>query len=416
MYELKDIEIKVPGDVEFILKTIREAGYEAYIVGGCVRDSILGRQPEDWDITTSALPEQVKGLFRNTVDTGIEHGTVMVLKGGTGYEVTTYRIDGKYSDNRHPEHVTFTPSLEEDLKRRDFTVNAFAYNPETGIVDLFGGIDDLNNRIIRAVGEPRRRFDEDALRIMRAVRFSAQLSFEIEPATREAIREFGPRLKDISAERIRVEFEKTLWSDNPSYVNKYAQLGLGEYVIPEVSSDCFKEENCKVYEAILKQKMPEDKALLLAAFFENAKADKVSAVMRQMTFDNKTRLAVCAALAHRSDELPSGRAEIKKYMFENGDDVTINTFNMKLAEAIAGKDAAAEDTCRKAAYGAADIIAAKEPYKISMLAVNGSDLMAAGIPAGVLIGEILTKLTYMVINDPQDNTKERLLEIARKLS
>ncbi|MDY6341654.1 MAG: polynucleotide adenylyltransferase, partial [Lachnospiraceae bacterium] len=163
--------IKLPDKVKQILNTLENAGFEAYIVGGCVRDSILGRKPEDWDITTSAKPEQVKALFRRTVDTGIRHGTVTVMLGSEGFEVTTYRIDGKYEDGRHPKDVTFTASLEEDLKRRDFTINAMAYNPERGLVDLFGGMNDIERRLIRAVGDPVSRFTEDALRIMRAVRF-----------------------------------------------------------------------------------------------------------------------------------------------------------------------------------------------------------------------------------------------------
>ena len=171
-----------------------------------MRDAILGREPEDWDITTNARPEEVKGLFRRTVDTGIAHGTVTVMLGSDGFEVTTYRQDGDYSDHRHPDAVVFTASLEEDLKRRDFTINAMAYRPETGLVDLFGGREDLEKRIIRCVGDPRERFDEDALRIMRALRFSAQLGFAIAPETREAIREFAPRLQLISRERIRKAF------------------------------------------------------------------------------------------------------------------------------------------------------------------------------------------------------------------
>ena len=183
MYDIGELTIMVPGAVREILKTLQDAGYEAYIVGGCVRDAILGLEPKDWDITTSALPEQVKSLFSNTVDTGIQHGTVMVIRHGTGYEVTTYRIDGEYKDGRHPENVVFTRSLAEDLKRRDFTINAFAYSPEKGVVDMFDGLEDLENRLIRCVGDPNARFSEDALRIMRAVRFSAQLAFKIETVT-----------------------------------------------------------------------------------------------------------------------------------------------------------------------------------------------------------------------------------------
>ena len=164
--------LEIPKNAETILHILEKAGYEAYVVGGCVRDSILGRSPDDWDITTSAKPEQVKALFHRTVDTGLQHGTVTVLMEKEGYEVTTYRVDGEYEDGRHPKEVTFTASLKEDLKRRDFTINAMAYNPSSGLVDLFGGLEDIERKIIRCVGDPWQRFGEDALRILRAVRFA----------------------------------------------------------------------------------------------------------------------------------------------------------------------------------------------------------------------------------------------------
>ena len=177
---MRRLHIDIPENAAVILGRLTAAGYEAYIVGGCVRDSLLGREPKDWDITTSARPQEVKALFDRTIDTGIAHGTVTVMIDHEGYEVTTYRIDGEYEDCRHPKSVQFTNQLVEDLKRRDFTINAMAYNPETGVVDAFDGIGDLKRRVIRCVGIPEDRFDEDALRILRAVRFSAQLGFEIE--------------------------------------------------------------------------------------------------------------------------------------------------------------------------------------------------------------------------------------------
>lgn len=200
--------ISLPEKVKYIIDTLMQAGYEAYAVGGCVRDSVLGRTPGDWDITTSASPYQVKELFPRTVDTGIQHGTVTVMEGKEGFEVTTYRIDGEYEDSRHPKEVTFTSSLEEDLKRRDFTINAMAYNEAQGLVDIFGGIRDLEQRVIRCVGNPIDRFTEDALRMMRAVRFAAQLGFVMEETTRAAITELAPNLAGISAERIQTELVK----------------------------------------------------------------------------------------------------------------------------------------------------------------------------------------------------------------
>ena len=202
------MHISIPKHASDIIKTLSSHGYEAFVVGGCVRDSILGKEPADWDITTSALPEQVKALFPRTIDTGLKHGTVTIMMDKIGYEVTTYRIDGTYEDHRRPNDVTFTSSLREDLMRRDFTINAMAYNEEKGLVDLFGGIQDLNDRIIRCVGNPTERFDEDALRMFRAVRFAGQLNFNIEKETLAAIEAQHAFLKDVSAERIQIELLK----------------------------------------------------------------------------------------------------------------------------------------------------------------------------------------------------------------
>ena len=223
------MEIRMPENAKKVIETLEVAGYEAYIVGGCVRDSILGREPGDWDITTAARPEQVKALFRRTIDTGIKHGTVTVMFGKEAYEVTTYRVDGEYSDHRRPDSVEFTANLEEDLKRRDFTINAMAYSPSAGVIDLFGGMDDLDNKVIKAVGDPLARFDEDALRILRAIRFAGQLDFTIERDTRKAMILRAQFLQDISAERIRVELDKLLTSAHPeklmeAYVRLLSQL------------------------------------------------------------------------------------------------------------------------------------------------------------------------------------------------
>ena len=226
-------KILLPTDVEKIIATMEDAGYEAFAVGGCIRDSILGREPNDWDITTSATPEQVKALFRRTIDTGIQHGTVTVMMHHIGYEVTTYRIDGEYEDSRHPKEVTFTADLLEDLKRRDFTINAMAYNYGAGLVDAFGGLQDLEKGIIRCVGDPMERFSEDALRMMRAVRFSAQLGYAIDPATKDAIRLLAPTLQKVSAERIQVELTKLVTSPHPEYLEIAYETGITKQVLPE---------------------------------------------------------------------------------------------------------------------------------------------------------------------------------------
>ena len=227
------MHISIPKHASDIIKTLSSHGYEAFVVGGCVRDSILGKEPADWDITTSALPEQVKALFPRTIDTGLKHGTVTIMMDKIGYEVTTYRIDGTYEDHRRPNDVTFTSSLREDLMRRDFTINAMAYNEEKGLVDLFGGIQDLNDRIIRCVGNPTERFDEDALRMFRAVRFAGQLNFNIEKGTLAAIEAQHAFLKDVSAERIQIELLKLLISGHPEMIRAAYETGLTSVFLPE---------------------------------------------------------------------------------------------------------------------------------------------------------------------------------------
>mgnify|MGYP000793136968 FL=1 len=230
---MNNFNIKLPDDVQFIIHTLQLHGFEAYAVGGCVRDSILGREPGDWDITTSAMPEETKALFDKTFDTGIEHGTITVLLNHEGYEVTTYRIDGKYEDSRHPKEVTFTRNLKEDLLRRDFTINAMAYNDKDGIVDIFGGMQDLEKHMIRCVGNARERFSEDALRILRGVRFAAQLGFEIDEETKEGMKLLAPTLENISAERIQVELVKMLTSDRPELIRTAYELGITKVFLPE---------------------------------------------------------------------------------------------------------------------------------------------------------------------------------------
>ena len=227
------MEMKLPEGVRRIIAELSAHGHEAYVVGGCVRDSLLGRPAHDWDITTSATPQEVKTCFRRTIDTGIQHGTVTVMLGKMGYEVTTYRLDGIYEDARHPKEVTFTSNLIEDLKRRDFTINAMAYNESRGLVDVFGGQEDLTQGVIRCVGDPCERFTEDALRMLRAVRFSAQLGFMIEEGTKEAIRQLSPTIAKISAERIREELMKLLVSEHPEELRAVYELGLTAVFLPE---------------------------------------------------------------------------------------------------------------------------------------------------------------------------------------
>ena len=230
--DTKQYSIALPKLVQEIITSLEDRGFEAYAVGGCVRDSLLGRIPGDWDITTSAKPEEIKSIFRRTVDTGIEHGTVTVLLGDESFEVTTYRVDGEYRDMRHPAAVSFTSSLAEDLRRRDFTINAMAYNMRTGLVDLYDGIGDLERRLVRAVGDPDERFNEDALRILRAVRFAAQLDFTVEEHTENAICRHAANLAAVSKERILTEISKLVCSAHIEKVEDLFRLGLAEYIAP----------------------------------------------------------------------------------------------------------------------------------------------------------------------------------------
>ena len=274
------MRIDIPEGANKVIEGLEAAGYEAYIVGGCVRDSILGREPGDWDITTSARPQEVKELFRRTIDTGIQHGTVTVMMDRTGYEVTTYRIDGEYEDGRHPKQVEFTSSLIEDLKRRD----------ETGIVDEFGGVEDLNAKTIRCVGDPMERFTEDALRILRAIRFSAQLDFTIEEQTWNAIRVIAPNIAKVSKERIQVELTKLLLSDHPEKIREVYETGISPYI-----SENFDSLNWKMAE--IPTTLPKEKYVRWAGFLRCANAYDVNGTLMPQPIPSVTEVPESASRA-----------------------------------------------------------------------------------------------------------------------
>ena len=307
------VKIALPEHVELIIKTLEEAGFEAYAVGGCVRDSLLGREPEDWDITTSALPAEIKETFRRTVDTGIEHGTVTVMmknaSGGlSGYEVTTYRVDGEYRDSRHPDHVEFTASLEEDLKRRDFTINAMAWRPSTGLTDLFGGPEDLERRTIRTVGLPDERFNEDALRILRAVRFAAQIGFTIEEETLSAICRHAERLSHISRERIYAELTKLLCGKYPERAALLKRTGMLPFM-----AEGLEQADGNALTAFSGTELPHEKRYLrFAAWLRDLPADDIIRIFRELKSDRETmdRAALLAPLIRQ--RLAGDRYETKK--------------------------------------------------------------------------------------------------------
>lgn len=414
--------IDLPEKVEYIIETLQEAGYEAYAVGGCVRDSMLGREPMDWDVTTSADPYEVKELFRRTVDTGIKHGTVTVLFGEDGYEVTTYRLDGEYEDLRHPKEVTFTKSLQEDLKRRDFTINAMAYNHKDGLVDLFGGKEDLAAGIIRCVGVPGERFDEDALRILRALRFSAQLGFSIDFATDEAIRERSTHLTKISAERIRDELNKLLLSALPEHLIAVEERGITDVVLPEVSGFLRRQEAAtRVLRSLKKftgDGFDTHEALILcwatllnAALLSGGNRDgqerklAVKRVLQRLKFDNDTILKA-ASLAEYSTEKPMADAlVIRKQMHRMGEAL----FDLWMEFA----DGAGENV--QPIRRIVDEIRSM-PYCVSLkqLAVTGSDLIEEGRRPGVALGETLDYLLEQVLVHPEWNTREKLLWLSRQ--
>lgn len=402
------LKISLPKEVKHIIDILTQNGYEAYAVGGCVRDSILGRVPGDWDITTSALPQQVKALFRRTIDTGIQHGTVTIMLGKNGYEVTTYRIDGKYEDSRHPESVEFTPNLEEDLKRRDFTINAMAYNDENGVVDIFGGIDDIRNRIIRCVGNAHDRFTEDALRILRAVRFSAQLGFEIDKATKDAARELAPTLVKISRERIHTELNKLLLSDNPDYFSVVYELGVMKVIIPELegvnSGDI---DRLKILIKRTKPCLPERYAALLSVIGK----DKTRAVLKGLKLDNAT-ISMAVKLVEYLGITPAlTEPQMRHYINEVGKEDALRVIDFNLAFASEDEYKGYTDMRNICVT----VLERGDCTSLKELRITGKLLMNSGFEAGKQLGGLLEELLLEVLDNPALNDTEYLLERAKEL-
>ncbi len=395
------MKITMPKQAAAIIGQLNQAGFEAFAVGGCVRDSLLGRVPGDWDITTNALPAQVKQIFHKTVDTGIAHGTVTVLLQGMACEVTTYRIDGDYEDHRHPKEVRFTGRLEEDLGRRDFTINAMAYSDRTGLVDCFSGKADLEKKIIRCVGNPACRFEEDALRILRAFRFASQLEFEIEPGTRRAAEAICGSLRMISMERITAELIKLLTGRRPELLADLHRMGVTEIFYPQLA------EATPYLLRSLAAAAPEKQARLAALFAAEAE-ETAAAVLKTLKLDNETIRTVSVMVRHRDDPIPGEKAQIRKILFLYGEALTDRIFaNMRVkAEALADKDALrkldrAEALCR-------EIIADGDCVSYRTLALNGRDLLSMGMASGKEVGDALAFLMDAVLQDPGLNQKDRL--------
>ena len=440
--------IQLPEKVKQIIQTITDAGYEAYAVGGCIRDSILGREPDDWDITTSAMPYQVKELFPRTIDTGILHGTVTVMLDKEGFEVTTYRIDGEYEDSRHPREVTFTPSLIEDLKRRDFTINAMAYNDEAGLVDIFDGMRDIEKGLIRCVGNPMERFTEDALRMMRAVRFSAQLGYEIEEQTCKAIRQLAPNLCHISAERIQAELVKLVISPHPENLRIAWETGITAVILPEFN-DCMKTQqhnphHCySVGEHTLKamEAIRADKVLRLTMLFHDigkpeklitdekgidhfyghpALSEEMSRnILRRLKFDNHTIHLVSRLVRYHDYKVEPIQRNVRRAIMKVGEDIFPYLFEVKQADIDAQSDHLRQEKLKnledvRRIYE--QIIEEQQCVSLKTLAVTGKDLIEAGMKPGKELGEVLQRLLDFVVEDPSRNKKELLLKEAFEIS
>lgn len=437
------MKMYIPENAAVIIERLMAHGFEAYAVGGCVRDSILGRTPEDWDITTSARPEQVKQIFSRTVDTGIEHGTVTVLMDKEQFEVTTYRVDGEYEDHRHPKEVAFTANLEEDLKRRDFTINAMAYNPQTGIVDIFNGIEDLKNQVIRCVGEPGEQFDEDALRILRAIRFSAQLGFEIDGATEKAMAERVWDLKDISAERIRVELVKLLVSNHPERIHKAWELGITKVVLPEYDAIVGVAQRTPnhIYDVeehtlIALENVPPEPILRLTMLIHDfgkpvvkktdagrdifyrhpeASAEMAKKIMKRLKFDNYTSERVCRLVKWHGLKYFPEEASVRRALNRVGKDIFEWFIEVQRADISAKNPKVVPDKLellKKKEVVYREVIQRGDCFEVKTLAINGRDLIEAGIPQGPSLGAVLERLVEKVIDDQSLNTKDRLLELA----
>ena len=418
------VKIVIPEQVNSILESLQKSGYEAYVVGGCVRDALLGREPNDWDITTSALPTEVKSVFPRTIDTGLQHGTVTVLCGGTGYEVTTFRVDGVYEDGRHPKEVTFTPSLREDLKRRDFTINAMAYNNESGLVDLFGGQKDLENGIVRAVGDPVQRFTEDALRIMRAIRLSAQLGYEIEPETLRAASALAPNLRRISSERIREELEKTLLSDRPDLdrcmetdqINPHHCYTVGEHILKGVSL-VRKDRILRITMFLHDIAKPichtvDEEGIDHFRGHAEVGCNLAKTILQRLKYDNATIRKVTTLVKYHDTQIRLTEPSVRKAVVMTGADLFPLLLEVKQADFLAQSTFQREEKQEKfdtlrAIYER--VLERGDCLSLRELAVNGSDLIETGVKPGREVGNILARMFEEVLNVPEHNNKEYLL-------
>ena len=391
-----------------LLDTLHKAGYAAYVVGGCVRDSLLGLTPHDWDLCTSALPQQVMELFgaQRCIPTGLQHGTVTVKQSGALYEITTFRTEGTYTDGRHPDEVHFVPDVREDLARRDFTINAMAYNEKEGLVDPFGGQADLQSGIVRAVGVPRQRFTEDALRILRLYRFAARFGFAIDPPTAQAAQELCAHLDCVSVERIEEELAKLLSAPAPA---AYLDKKILFVILPELSSEALAAakpvvDACPAGE----QALPVRLAALLLSLGE----DGTRRTLRRLRCSNN-RIEETAVLVREA--VPGVPVSLNIYARR-----LLGKYNLCTVQRIAALGTALQPE-RAADFAALSELAEQLDAdgvccRVSQLAVNGRDLMAAGVPAGPGIRKVLEALLDGVIREEYPNERQALLAAVQQLA
>lgn len=440
-----EVKIRLPEKVKFIIDVLEERGFEAYIVGGCVRDFILARNPMDWDITTSARPEQIKSIFRRTVDTGLKHGTVTVLIGDDQYELTTYRSDGQHTAGCRPSLTANTSGLSDDLCRRDFTINAMAYNDRSGLIDLHGGMADLQRKVIRCVGKADERFREDPLRVLRAVRFSAQLGFDIEENTWYSIASHADALRKVSAERIQAEMTKLLESPHPEKWGELYQLGITAVIMPEFDrcmetpqEDPHHWYNVGEHTLLVLSSIPSDRVLRLAALLhdigkppvrfhdslgrdhfsghERKGAEIARDIMRRFRFDHNTEEKVVRLVYFHGLRPSADPREVRRAVYKIGRELFPAFLQLQWADDQGKSLYKRDEDLRRISDVAClyeEILRAGQCLAVKDLRINGHDLLAMGI-SGREVGEILNAALSEVIDEPEKNEREWLLSFARK--
>lgn len=407
----------IPQDARFLLDRLKERGFDAYLVGGCVRDCLIGINPKDFDICTSARPDQILNCFsdQRVIETGIKHGTVGVCLHGTVYEITTYRTDGNYTDHRHPDSVTFVDNLREDLARRDFTVNAMAYRPDTGICDPFGGTDDLKMKLIRAVGEPTRRFEEDGLRILRGLRFSSVYDFAIEKSTSDAIHLCKDLLSEIAVERIRVECDKLLCGTGVGRIlRKYSDV-LSVFIpelLPFIDAQPDKFETVIAAVEAVKPIPLLRWTTLFSGCFADSAAATADRIFRRLKFDRATWDESCRLIGRLKEPMPTDRIGVRTLICELGKSASEHYLEVCRAfAAVQSENLTAKlDTISEIRE---EILKNESCFAVKDLPITGEDLISLGCPKGPQIGKLLTSLFWDVIEETIDCDRDTLLNAAK---